>query len=145
VLSESELAAIVGRALPGGEYTITVHSNWIASDAVEGPPPGEFAHPLFVYLAAARGKGMTWDEVFAVCGATADDGPMFGEHETEVRRPLRVGETVTLAGEFTSALRKRGRKAGVFDVIAFELRLTGADGEVAAVTRNSIVYPRRDA
>lgn len=145
MLGETDLKKIVGTPLPGGTHTVTAHGNWLASDAVEGLRPGDVAHPLSVYLAAARGKGLTWDEVFAVCGATAADGPMFGEHETVLNRPIRVGETFCVSGRFVSAERKRSRRAGVIDIVAFEVILTDSGGEVAATTTNSIVFPRRDA
>lgn len=142
-ITESDLAAIVGRPIPGGSYTIEPYVDWLLNDVVEAVPSGEIAHPLFAYVAVARGKGITWDELFAICGATAADGPMFGEHETELRRPLRIGETFTVHGEFVSADRKQGQRAGVFDIIGFRLTLTDEDGAVAATTYNSIVFPRR--
>ncbi|MBB2747124.1 UNVERIFIED_ORG: hypothetical protein FHR35_007003 [Microbispora rosea subsp. rosea] len=144
-MTEEELAAVVGWRLPGGEYIIEPYVDWLLNDVVGAPVDGHWAHPLFAYLATARGKGITWDEVFEICGATAADGPMFGEHETELLRPLKVGEKVTVSGRFTSAERKKGRRAGVFDIVAFEVELRGADGAVAARTRNSIVFPRRAA
>lgn len=144
MVTEADLRKIVGMPLPGGEYTVTAHGNWLASDAVEGRREGNTAHPLSVYLAAARGKGMTWDELFALCGATAADGPMFGEHETVLNRPIQVGETFAVTGRFVSAERKRGRRAGVIDIVAFEVGLTGFDGTVAATSTNSIVFPRRN-
>lgn len=145
MMSEIELEAIIGRRLPGGEYTIEPYVDWLLGDIVEGERDGVVAHPLFAYVAAARGKGITWDELFAVCGATADDGPMFGEHETELLRPLRVGETVRMDGEFVSAQRKQGQRTGTFDIVAFRIDVVGEDGEVAARTTNSIVFPRRSA
>lgn len=144
-MTKEELAAIVGRPLPGGEYVVEPYVDWLLNDVVGAPVKGECAHPLFAYLATARGKGITWDELFAVCGATAADGPMFGEHETELFRPLRVGERVTLSGRFTTAVRKEGRRTGIFDVVGFEVEVRGEDGTVAATTRNSIVFPRRVA
>lgn len=144
-MTEDELAALVGRPIPGGEYVVDDYVDWLLVDVVEGERGDGVAHPLLAYLAAARGKGLTWDELFAVCGATAADGPMFGEHETELRRPLRIGERLTVSGAFESAERKTGKRTGPFDVIGFHLTLTGEDGEVAAVTRNSIVFPRRSA
>ena len=145
MLSEEQLSQIVGRRLPGGEYTIEPYVNWLVNDIVEAPVDSPVAHPLFAYIASARGKGLPWDEVFEICGATAADGPLFGEHRTELLRPLVPGETLTAAGEFTTAVRKSGRKTGVFDIVGFEVTLTGADGEVAARTYNSVVYPRRAA
>ncbi|WP_199543313.1 hypothetical protein [Prauserella sp. PE36] len=144
-MTESELAAIVGRPIPGGTYTIEPYVDWLLNDVVESPRDGKVAHPLFAYISVAVGKGVSWDEVFAICGATAADGPMFGEHETVLERPLEVGESFSVSGEFVSAERKRGKRTGVFDIVGFRLALTDAAGELAASTYNSIVFPRRDA
>lgn len=145
MMTEEALSEIVGRPIPGGSYTIDGYVDWLLHDVVEQPRDGQVAHPLFAYLAAARGKGITWDELFAICGATAEDGPMFGEHETELLRPLRVGERLTVSGEFVSAIRKQGARTGVFDIVGFRLTMTGEDGQVAATTYSSIVFPRRSS
>lgn len=144
-MTEEELAALVGRPIPGGEYVVDRYVDRLLADVVGAEPDDAVAHPLVAYVAAARGKGLTWDELFAVCGASAADGPMFGEHETELHRPLRIGERLAVSGRFESAERKTGKRTGPFDIIGFRLVLTGEDGEVAATTRNSIVFPRRSA
>jgi acyl dehydratase len=142
-VTEDELASLIGRPLPGGTTTITRHRHWLARDTVLSEPlPDDLAHPLFVYL-ATDAMGVTWDEFFALCGASAADGPMFGEHETEVISPLRVGTTYQVSGSIVSAERKSGRRAGVFDVVGYRLSLTDGSGKVVATTTNSIVFPRR--
>lgn len=143
-ITEEQLAALVGHVLPGGVTTIHPHRHWLVRDVLLGDRlSDDLAHPLFVYL-ATDSMGVTWDELFAICGATADDGPMFGEHETELFRPLTVGATYAVNGEIVSALRKSGRRAGVFDIVEYRLTLSANDGTVVATTANSIVFPRRD-
>ncbi|MFV0428012.1 MAG: hypothetical protein ACK5KO_01080 [Arachnia sp.] len=144
-MTEEELAAIVGRPLPGGEYVIEPYQDWLVRDILHTDVQGTCAHPLFAYIASAVGKGMAWDEVFALCGSSAADGPMFGEHETQLVRPLALGERLRTEGEFTTAVRKQGAKTGTFDIIGFEIRLIDEGGTVAAVTRSSVVYPRRSS
>lgn len=146
MITEDELRGIVGRPLPGGEYTIEPYVDWLVHDVVESPlRDGSVAHPLFGFIATLRGKGIELDELFAICGASAADGPMFGEHETELLRPLEVGETYTVSGEFVSAERKQGRRTGIFDIVAFRLVLTDSRGRTAATAYNSFVFPRRAA
>ena len=107
-------------------------------------PENGLAHPLYVYNAALAGMGISVDDLFTMCGATAEDGPMFGEHETEIKEPLVVGGTYDVTGRVTKVDRKEGRKAGVFDLVYFELDVSDPDsGEVKAVCRNSFVFPRR--
>ena len=78
--SSEQLAALVGHVLPGGTTTIHPHRHWLTTDVIEGQAlPDGLAHPLFVYL-ATDAMGVSWDEFFALCGASAAGGPMFGEH-----------------------------------------------------------------
>ena len=150
--AEADLAGQVGRAFPGGSYTIHPWRAWLLADAVLAPPPslvegggaGQVAHPLFAWMAATGAMGITWDELFAWFGAAASDGPVFGEHETTLHRPLRVGATYRVSGGIVSAERKKGRRAGVFDVVGYSMDLHAADVHVATCW-NSIVFPRRDA
>ena len=146
--SDEDLKALIGRELPGGVLTIPAHRQWLLNDVLQGPmfAPGSadslIAHPLFVYLATGA-MGVSWDELFDICGSKAEDGPMFGEHETVLHQPLEVGGTYSISGRFCSALRKEGRRAGVFDIIGYELALRDPAGAVVATTTNSIVFPRR--
>ncbi|NYE35833.1 hypothetical protein F4692_000937 [Nocardioides cavernae] len=144
-MTEKELAAVVGRTFPGGEYTVEPYVDWLVRDVVDADQGEHVAHPLFAFIGSLRGKGMSLDELFEICGATAADGPMFGEHETEVIEPLRVGETYAVAGRFVSAERKHGRTAGTFDVVGFELTMTDRSGKAAVRVFNSFVFPRRAA
>lgn len=143
MLTELELESIVGRTFPGGAYTVESYIDWLVHDVVEDGHDGRVAHPLLGFIATLLGKGMSLDELFEICGATSADGPMFGEHETELFRPLEIGETYSVSGEFVSAVRKNGKKAGTFDIVRFELTLTDSHGERAAKVFNSFVFPRR--
>lgn len=141
-LSEEDLEAQVGRKFPGGRYTIAPWRAWLTNDAMQAPPDPEFAHPAFVFLAATGAMGLTWDELFDWFGASAADGPMFGDTEMTIAQPLRVGRTYLVSGSIVSAARKQGRKAGTFDLVGYVLELCDGD-TLAATCRNSIVFPRR--
>lgn len=144
-ISLEELEALKGRSFPGGTYTIEPYRHWLMNDAVgDEPSTSGQASPMEIYYGAMGGLGLSLDELFALAGATAADGPMFGEAEIEQRRPLEVGETYTVRGAFTDVVRKEGRRAGVFDIVTFQLELVAPDGEVAGVSTNSFVFPRRD-
>lgn len=114
------------------------------ADATLDEPDDAIAHPVFVWLTATKAMGVSWDELFAWFGASAADGPMFGEHETTVHQPMRVGGTYQVSGEITAADRKTGRAAGVFDVVGYRFDLHDKEsGEHVAGCWNSIVFPRR--
>lgn len=152
-LAEADLASRVGRTFPGGSYTVEPWRAWLLADTVLAEPPSllpgagdQVAHPLFAWMAATGAMGISWDELFAWFGATAGDGPVFGEHETTLHRPMRVGATYRVRGGIDSATRKVGRRTGVFDVVGYSMQLTDErDGEHVATCWNSIVFPRRDA
>lgn len=138
-----KIAAQRGRRFPGGYYTVEPYRDWLLADATLDEPDDVVAHPVHAWLAATSGMGMTWDELFAWFDATADDGPMFGEHETTLHRPLLVGRRYRVTGEVTSVDRKRGRTAGVFDLVGYRLDLHDeGDGTLVATCWNSIVFPR---
>jgi hypothetical protein len=144
--SLEQVRAQIGRRFPGGTYTIEPWRAWLISDAVLEPPPdGKLAHPLFAWLAATGGWGMTWDDLFGWFGAGAADGPMFGEHETTIHRSLTIGATYRVTGGITSADRKTGRTTGPFDVVGYRMDLHDeADGVHVATCWNSIIFPRRE-
>lgn len=139
-----DLSEQVGRRFPGGQFVIEPWRAWLVADVALDEPGGTVAHPLFVWMAATGAMGLSWDELFAWFGSTAADGPMFGEHETSIQRPLEVGGTYVVSGGITSAGRKSGRTTGAFDLVGYELELHDeADGTQVATCWNSIVFPRR--
>ena len=139
-----ELEALVGRQFPGGTYTVEPWRVWLTNDVLGAPQRTDgIAHPMFCYYAAMAGLGISIDEIFTLCHASAADGPMFGECDIQQRRPLEVGATYTVRGEITSAIRKQGARTGIFDIVAFRLEVVAPDGEVTAVVGNSFIYPRR--
>jgi hypothetical protein len=139
----AEMRSLIGRRFPGGTYTIEPWRAWLTADAALARPRGDLAHPLFVWMAAIGGWGMTFDDLFAWCGITAEDGPMFGEHETTIFRPLRVGDTYRVSGGVTSVDRKVGR-SGVFDVVGYQMELRDvADDGLVATCWNSLIVPRK--
>jgi acyl dehydratase len=146
VIELEELQQVVGKPFPGGKYTIEPYRHWLMADAaLDEPPRGEgVANPMWVYYAALAGMGISVDDVFTMCGAAAADGPMFGETTLELLKPLQIGATYDVSGEFTEVQRKEGRRAGVFDIVEFRLELKDESGELAAISTNSFVFPRRD-
>lgn len=135
---------VVGQRFPEGSFTIAPSEAWLTADAVASPPlPDGVAHPMYVYYAGLVGMGLSLDDLFALVGATAADGPMFGEAQLDFVRPLRIGETLTVAGTVTDVARKSGAKTGTFDIVTFRLELVDAAGAVAGAAVNSFIFPRR--
>lgn len=144
VVPVEELEALVGHRFPGGTYRVEPYVSWLTNDVVGAPQRNDgVAHPMFCYYGALAGMGISLDELFALAHATADDGVMFGEAEIDLRQPLRSGVDYAVSGSIASVTRKEGKKAGVFDIVAFELELHDPSGALAAVSWNSFVFPRR--
>ena len=136
--------AVAGVPFPGGTYTIEPDENATVCRLLGADPAADgSAHPIYGYIATRVGCGYGVEEILAVAEATTADGPMVGSLELDYRTPLRVGVSYEVAGEFTGAERKEGRRIGVFDLLEFELRLNAPDGTLALVCSQSWVLPRR--
>lgn len=135
------LSEMVGRLFPGGHYTIEPYRAWLMADTMVDVPHPSVVHPVHAWLGATEGMGMTWDDLFAWFDATADDGPMIGEHETQMHQQLQVNVRYEVSGHVVSVQRKRGR-SGVFDLVKYQLELHEAAGTPVATCRNTLVFPR---
>ncbi len=135
-------SALVGREFPGGEYTIEPWQAWLVADALGDDPRDRVPPPVMAWMASVGGMGMTWDDLFAWFDATADDGPMFGEHRTTFHTAIACA-TYRVTGRITSFDRKVGRRTGIFDVVGYEFDLR-RDGELVATCWNSLVLPRKE-
>ncbi|WP_235831334.1 hypothetical protein [Gordonia zhaorongruii] len=137
----AEYAEMVDVSLPGGRYTLAPWQGWLVADALGDDPGDTDPHPVLAWMASVGGMGLTWDELFAWFGATAEDGPMFGEHRTTLHTALTYG-TFDVAGRITSVDRKSGR-SGTFDIVGYELELWRS-GDRVATCWNSLVLPRKE-
>lgn len=145
-MDEQELLAIVGTRLPGGQFVIEPYEHWLMCDTVGAEPTRRgVANPMYVYYGALGGMGLTLDELFAMVGATADDGVMFGEASIDVEHALQIGSTYTVHGQITDIVRKSGKRAGVFDIVTFALDVSDDSGRHVGTSTNSFVFPRRTA
>jgi hypothetical protein len=142
-----QLDSLPGRAFPGGSFLITAQEDATMREVVGAPPrAGDVAHPIWMFAGPQRAMGITVDDLFGWCGSCAADGPMLGETRLAMPRPLRIGLRYDVTGGIVAATRKQGRRAGVFDIVTFELNLASADPADAGTTwqaRTSFVFPRR--
>ena len=151
--SETDYSSLVGREFPGGRCAIEDYKAWLMADALGDDPYDPTPHPVLAWMTSVAGMGLSWDELFAWFGATAADGPMFGEHRTVFHGELTCDD-YQVTGRITSVDRKSGRRAGVFDIVGYELELrrggdeggaTGGTGELVATCWNSLILPRGGA
>lgn len=144
--TEDGLRALVGTELPGGTYTLEQWWVRLVNECALAPADDGAASPVFAFLVATAAMGVTWAQLLQMCGASERDGPMAGESDTTVRRPLRTGGTYAVRGWIENARRKRGRQTGVFDLVDYRLDLTRTDEPTElgpdAVCRSSLILPR---
>lgn len=134
--------ALVGHRFPGARYVITPHRDFLTRDVFGSPRASDgLAHPTFCYFAATAAMGGI-DRLFATCFSGADEGPMIGECDFSLDRPLRIGDELDCSGEIVAVERKHGR-SGVFDVVACGFELHDDSGARAGTCTNMFVFPRR--
>ena len=137
---------LVGHRFPGGRARIDdwLDALWCDATLSERHPP--HAHPGLAYVACLEGSGVSIQDLFDLMEADADSGAMFGEQRLEYRSPVVIGREYEVDGEVTAVVRKRGRRAGTFYLLTFELRLRepGA-AEAVVVNTNTYFFPRAGA
>ncbi|HVW33217.1 MAG TPA: hypothetical protein VHL53_11810 [Acidimicrobiia bacterium] len=137
-----DLAAAPGWKFPGGEFTIDAAENERLCRLVGADPSSDgSAHPLYAFIAAQRGMGVTVGEFLLLLGTPPEDGPMLASCRLEYAAPLLVDRPYRVQGGIIDLVRKEGARMGPFDLVTFELEvLDGAD--VVTRCRNAFVLPR---
>ncbi len=133
-----------GTPLPPGSITIpAAESADLAQVLGSAAPDGGRLHPLYGYIAAQRGIGISIPDLCRLAEFDIDDGPMLGSLSIELRGDLHADTEYAVDGEVLSIVRKHGR-TGTFDLMTFQERLTSPGGEVVTVAEVSFVLPRRE-
>lgn len=136
---------VVGHRLPGGSFEIAEYERWLGHDAMLAPslPPG-LLHPVWILLGALRGMGVSTEELIELAEGAPDDGVLFGETTLEQHIPLQAGLRYAVTGQVTGLTRRTGRRAGIMDLLTFELSLSDPDGALAAVSTQTFIIMRAD-
>jgi len=137
---------VVGHPFPGGTFSVPEYERWLSHDAMHSPTIAmPTLHPVWILLGALRGMGMTIDELTALVGAGAEDGTVFGETVMEQHQPLQADVEYRVRGAIVDLVRREGRRAGLMDLMTFRLELVDPDDQVAAISEQTFVFPRRSA
>lgn len=138
-----EMQEVVGHRFPGGTYTIESWENVLMSDATGvAPLPDGIAHPALLFHVPLAGVGARVADVFELCHAESDEAVRAGEYRWILHRPLRVGVTYRMSGEFLGVERKQGRRGGVMDIVTHRIDLHDEAGTLAAATIGSWIFLR---
>jgi hypothetical protein len=135
---------VVGAPLPGGRVTITAAENDAVCRLLRTQPAWDgTAHPLLAFVAMQGAMGVSVEELLALAGALAADGPMVGSYGLQQAAKLVIGREYEVTGEIVGLERKIGRKTGPFDILSFRLTI-GVSGEPPVATSlSSWILPRR--
>jgi acyl dehydratase len=140
-----EMEQLVGAQFPGGTFTVEPWENFLLHEVFgAGSPPDGLAHPMYAFHAPLAGMGMSYADLFAMCRAESSDAVRAGTYDFEYLKPLLEGATYTIRGEITGVERKRGARAGLFDMVTFRLDMVDEAGEVAVVASNSWLFLRSE-
>jgi hypothetical protein len=138
-MTDPELAALVGRRFPGGEYTIDHWENALLTDCTQRAPMlADLVHPIALFHVPIHGVGTSIGELFEMGGASGRAGSvtLLG-YDWEYVRPLREGCRYRIDGGIVSAERSSDSHGEpVHDDIAFSIELFEPGGELAARVTN---------
>jgi hypothetical protein len=140
---DGDISRFVGYRFPDGHYTIDPEAHRQFVEAVGGSTSERgTAHPVFGFLVAHCGMGLTFEEFMALLGAPIDAGALFGQEDLVLERPLRVGEMFTVRGSIVEARSTTGSRAGAMDLVTCGLEVVDAQGQIACRSRETYVIPR---
>ncbi|MDN5914363.1 MAG: hypothetical protein L0I76_04530 [Pseudonocardia sp.] len=145
--TEDEQSGLVGHRMPGGRARIEPYVDWLVRDVVGAPQRAsgdDTVHPAVAFLVAQGNVGLELEEVFALFGASSQDGPLLGEWTVDFARVLRTGVDYDVSCQVERVVRKRGARTGVFDLATVEIGLDAPDGARHATVRPTYVFPRRE-
>ena len=103
---------------------------------------GSVTHPVFACVAALRGLGISIDELCRLCEFELARGPMLGECQLELRRPLQAAVDYTTSVVIEDLVRSASRTLGVLDRLRFTVALRDTGPGDAALVRLSWLFPR---
>jgi hypothetical protein len=134
---------LAGTVLPEGTLTISQADDQTLSALVGARQlAGPAVHPVWLLVALVNGLGVPIADVYAMVGCRMEDGPMLGECDLSIDRPLEVG-TYRVLGDILDIERKTGG-SGTFDVMRMRIRLANDSGVAATCVALQIV-PRSRA
>jgi hypothetical protein len=137
--------SLPGTPLPEGTFTITEVDERRVLDVIGGAPTADgAAHPLWAYIAAQRGIGISVADICGLAAFNVNDGPMLGSSHLEYHGPIRIGVPYRVTGEVLGIERKHGT-IGVFDLLEFREDLLAEDGSLVASSTSIYILPRREA
>ena len=140
-----QMQELVGYRFPSGTYKIEHWENYLLTEATAGEHfSSAYAHPSFLFHAPLAAVGLSYQEIFDLCDAESADAVRAGEYDWEIFRTLEEGIQYPAQRQILSVERKTGKRAGVFDAVAFAIELSDTKGVAARVT-NTWLFLRTES
>ena len=136
VMSQDELAGLVGYRFPGGSYRVAHWENWLLTDCTGREPlPDGLVHPIVLFHAPILGAGTSITELFRLGGASGAGGSvgLLG-YDWEYEQPIVEDVDYRVEGGIVSAERRTSPAGAVADDVAFRIELSHDGALVARVT-----------
>ncbi len=136
---------LVGYRFPSGSYKIEHWENYLLTEATSGEHfSSAYTHPSFLFHAPLAAVGLTYQEIFDLCGAESAAAIRAGEYDWEILRPLEEGIKYQARGQILSVEHKVGKQADVFDAVVFAIELSDTAGIATRVT-NTWLFLRTES
>jgi hypothetical protein len=144
IVTEQDLAALRDQRFPGGTAVIERWENALLCDTMGVEPlPDGLAHPAFLFHLPLRGAGLSIGELLALGRPESEDAVRGGGYRWTLHQPLRVETPYRFSGGVVSVERKRGRRAGVMDVLTFRIEINDdRDGSPVATAETICLFLR---
>jgi hypothetical protein len=141
----AEMQALVGFEFPGGQVDIEKWENFLVHDVTGLEPPQHgYAHPVYAFNAPLSGMGLSYQELFDICHAESAEAIRAGGYDFQYHQPLREGVTYRTRGSILSVDRKRGKRAGLFDLVRFRLELLDSNDDLVLSATNEWIFLRSE-
>ena len=137
VMSNDELAGLVGHRFPGGSYRVAHWENFLLTDCTGREPlPEGLVHPIVLFHAPILGAGTSITELFRLGGASGAGGSvgLLG-YDWQYEQPIVEEVDYRVEGGIVSAERHATPTGAVAaDDVAFRIVLSRDGAPVARVT-----------
>jgi hypothetical protein len=136
-MTETALAALVGRRFTGGQYTIERWENVLLADCTGREPLANgMVHPVALFHVPIIGAQTSIEELFSLGDAETDAGAvtLLG-YDWEFLRPLYEGVKYRFEGGIESAER-HSDEGSIHDDVTFVIEAFEPAGELAAKVTN---------
>lgn len=129
-------------AIAAGRYPLSIALDDRIRAAADAPARyGRKAHPVFAFVAALGGMGVSVADLCRMIGSRVEDGPVLATCTIDQARAMEVDRSYDVEGAVEAIVRKPSRRFGAADHVGIGLCVRSG-GEVFSHLRLAWVMPR---